>query len=194
MSIDLSDPVSLALLTGRLLRQAKIDHALYGGLLLAAYGEARETRDADFAVFEIDLESTRRALEDAGLTTSISFTEVVFGGLTLSRIAVLGDRVAAGLNTVDLVRPRSDRFARGVLERSVDAPLRSQMITVVSPEDFVLLKLLSTRGRDIDDARSVLSHIGDSLDNDLIKEEVGALARELPDVPIETKYRDLLGS
>ena len=45
--MELDDPTALALLAAEAPSRARIEHALYGGLLLAAYGEARETRDAE---------------------------------------------------------------------------------------------------------------------------------------------------
>jgi len=44
--MDLEDPIEVALRMSEVLVEAGIDHALYGALILAAYGEARETRDA----------------------------------------------------------------------------------------------------------------------------------------------------
>ena len=56
--MDLDDPIALALAIAEALRGQEVPHALYGGLLLAAYGEARETRDRDLA----DAESVTRSL------------------------------------------------------------------------------------------------------------------------------------
>ena len=44
------DPIALALAIAEALQGRGVPHALYGGLLLAAYGEARETRGVDIAV------------------------------------------------------------------------------------------------------------------------------------------------
>jgi len=48
--LDLDDPVALLLAVTRALGSAGIECATYGGLALAAYGEPRETKDADVAV------------------------------------------------------------------------------------------------------------------------------------------------
>jgi len=47
--------------------------AVYGGLALAAYGEPRETKDADFAVASVNTEIAMNALSRAGLAPSLSF-------------------------------------------------------------------------------------------------------------------------
>ena len=188
MPIDLADPTSVALLAASAFTSARIDHALYGGLLLAAYGRARETRDADLAVLDVSAETARAALASADVKATVSFERVRFGGLTVSRIALLG---GDDLNTVDLVRPVSDRYARIVLERSVQAPLREQTIRVVSPEDFVLLKALSTREADLDDAASVLTRSSDALDHALIEKEVRELQAEMSDISVHARWTSI---
>jgi hypothetical protein len=87
----------------------------------------------------------------------------------------------AGLNVVDLVEPRSTRFAAGALERAVTGALRGAPIRVLSPEDFVLFKLLSTRDRDLEDAGTVLRASDLPLDRSFIDAEAVRLAAEIPD-------------
>ena len=48
--IDLNDPTAVLLAVVDALRRAGIESAAYGGLALAAYGEPRETKDADLAI------------------------------------------------------------------------------------------------------------------------------------------------
>ena len=54
-------------------------------------------------------------------------------------------------------------------------------IRVLSPEDFVLFKLLSTRDRDLEDAGSVLRAADLPLDRSFIDAEAVRLAAEIPD-------------
>ena len=54
--------------------------------LIAAYGEPRETRDADLTVLRPDTEGARQALLAAGLRAVTAFEEIAFGGLFVSRI------------------------------------------------------------------------------------------------------------
>ena len=44
--MNLDDPVATALRVARLLENAEIRYGLYGGLAVAAWGVARETKDA----------------------------------------------------------------------------------------------------------------------------------------------------
>lgn len=185
--MDLKDPTTAALLAADALEKAELRHALYGGLLLAAYGEPRETRDVDLAVVDLATQAARDALAKAGIDSEVSFEETRFGGLLVARLMLLGGEATLGLNTVDLVRPRSARYAEAALGRAVSAPLRDRTVRVLTPEDFVLFKLLSTRDLDLDDAVSVKRR-GEGLDEDLIRREVAALAREIPDFDVRRRH------
>lgn len=183
--VDLTDPTTVALLAADAFETAGHAYALYGGLLTAAYGEPRETRDADLAVIDVASTQARDALSSTGVRTLITFDDVRFGGLSVSRLTLIGMHVATGLNTVDLVRPRSPRYAAVAVQRAVVAPLRGKSIRVLTLEDFILFKILSTRERDIEDARAALRRSGQAFDRDLFEEEIEILAKELPDVDVQ---------
>ena len=187
--LNLDDPISLALLTAEHLTAARVEHALCGGLALAAYGRPRETKDADVSVLDANAQQVAEALEHSGALVSVTFERVRFGGLILSRVTIMGEGATTGLNMVDLVQPRSARFARDVLTRSIEAPLRGVPIHVVSPEDFILLKVLSTRDSDIADAATVLARDPASIDLVAIEAEVAALASEITDHPVADRWR-----
>src|SRR5690348_10016726 len=59
--------------------------------------------------------------------------------------------------------------------------LRGQEIRATSPEDFVILKVLATRDRDLEDARSVIETQRARLDLALIRMEIQQLSDEIPD-------------
>ncbi len=139
-------------------------------------------------MLEADAARAAAAFEGTGVLVSVTFERVPFGGLWRSRIAVIGDGATEGLNMVDLVQPRSARFAVAVLARAVEAPLRGQTIRVVAPEDFVLLKVISTRESDLTDAASVLAREPDALDQSLIEQEIGQLAEEIPDHDVRARW------
>jgi Nucleotidyl transferase of unknown function (DUF2204) len=186
--VDLSDPTSAALLCAEALDRAGLSHALYGGLVLAAYGEPRETHDVDMAVVDLSAESARRALESAGMECRIAFDGVVYGGLSLGRVTLLGGEGHLGLNMLDLVRPRSPRYAAAALGRATEDDLRGRRIRVVAPEDYVIFKALATRDRDVEDAASVVRRVGDVLDHALIDREAESLAAEIPDWDVRGRW------
>jgi hypothetical protein len=96
--MDLSDPTAVALGIAEALRREGIGHALYGDLLLAAYGEARETKDADLAVVRVDAAATASTLaQHLGLHCQVAFERRAFGGLSVSRITrIEGDERREG--------------------------------------------------------------------------------------------------
>jgi hypothetical protein len=191
--LDLDDPIAVSLAVYKAFRTAEVDVALYGGLALAAYGEPRETKDADFAVAGQDGAAGAARLAQAGLTTILAFNRVRFGGTLLSRITLVEGGGAVGLNTVDLVEPRSSRFARAALDRAVEGVLRGEPIRVLSPEDFVLFKVLSTRERDLEDAATVVRALGPDLDRAFIEQEARALAVEILDHDVTRRLARVQG-
>lgn len=192
--MDLEDPTSVTLAVAAALEGAGIEAAVYGGLALAAYGEPRETKHADFAVVGVEGVSVHDVLVAAGLGPSLSFEGVRFGGNDITRFALFGSTGTTGVNVVDLVRPRSMRYARCVLDRSLTGTLRDQAVRLVAPEDFVLLKILSTRDRDIEDAQSVVASIGARLELSLIREELARLEVEIAGHDIRGRCARVLGA
>jgi hypothetical protein len=188
MSIDLDDPIALMLVAAAALERTGAECAAYGGLVLGMYGEPRETRDADFAVMGVDVERARLALSDLGVDVVIAFSNVRFGGCDVSRLSLVG---GSQVNTVDLVTPRSSRFARSVLRRAVTGSLRDREIRATSPEDFVILKVLATRERDLEDAYSVIEAQRARLDEALIRAEINQLIDEIPDHDIRGRFASL---
>jgi hypothetical protein len=180
-AIDLNDPTAAALVCAEALDRAGLAYAFYGGLVLAAYGEPRETRDVDVAVIDLSVAAARAALAALGVDSAPTFEGITFGGLVLGRVTLLGGEGHLGLNVLDLVRPRSARFARAVVDRAVTATMRGRTVRLVTAEDYVTMKALATRDRDLDDAASVLRRSGALLDVEAIDREVASLAAEIPD-------------
>jgi hypothetical protein len=74
--------------------------------------------------------------------------------------ALYGGLDASGLIRLDLVEPRSIDYAHNALARALRSTLRGQPIRLLTPEDFVVFKILSTRKQDLIDAESMLSRLG----------------------------------
>jgi hypothetical protein len=184
--MDLTDPTAVALEIAEALQRERVDHALYGGLLLAAYGQARETKDADLAVAHADAAATASLLRRRlGLHCTVAFERRRFGGLAVSRVTLIeGDE----LNTLDLVEPGDPAYAARALERSPSSTLRKREIRVLAPEDFVIFKVLSTRELDLEDAASVLRTLGPDLDARLLEREIGGLAASVGPHPVLERW------
>ncbi len=189
--MDLEDPVEVALKMSEILAEAGIEHALYGALLLAAYGEARETRDADLAVVNVDVDPVLAGLRRAGIDAQEEFKNLQLGGLRASRISLFGTPEDPGMNNLDLLAPLSARFARSALTQSVCSQLRGRKICVLTPEDYVLFKVLSSRARDLSDGASVLEHLGAEVDRAYIDSEVALLSTEIPEHPVKPRWEEM---
>lgn len=189
--LDLSDPIAVLLAVAESLRQARIECAVYGGLALAVYGQPRETKDADLAIVGVEAQTGAAALQRAGLDTLVAFDRTPFGGLLVSRLTIVGED-PSGLNTADLVEPRSERFAVQALERAMEGTLRGVTVSVLTPEDFVLYKLLSTRERDLEDAVTVVRELAERIDLSYVRSEARTLATEIADHDISGHLDRLL--
>jgi hypothetical protein len=187
LPIDLNDPVAVLLAVLQAFERAGIEAAAYGGLALAVYGEPRETKDADLAVAGVSGSQGEAALHAAGFDVTLAFDRVTFGGQLVSRLTLLGG-TAGGLNTADLVEPRSPRYALETLRRTLTGTLREQQIRVISPEDFVVMKILATRDRDLEDAAAVLRALQEQVDLEWTEREVGTLATEIADHDILPRW------
>ena len=190
MKIDLADPTAVLIAASQALETAGLQAATYGGLALAMYGEPRETKDADLAVAGFDATGAEAALRAARFDLIRAFERVKFGGLLVSRLTLIGG-LAGSLNTIDFVEPRSPRYALDIQARALTATVRNQSLRVVAPEDFVVLKILATRERDLEDARTVSRGLGDQLDMTLIERVLNGLSAEIVDYDFMARWRSI---
>lgn len=188
--MDLNDPVAVLLSALRALERAGIQAATYGGLALAIYGEPRETKDADLAVVGVSGTEAEAALRAEGFDVLLAWERMIFGGQFVTRLTLFGG-AAGSLNTIDLIEARSSRFAADVLARSLTGSLREQSLRVVTPEDFILLKVLATRERDLEDVTTVLGSLGEQIDRALVEREVSLLVSEIPDHEVAARWRQV---
>ena len=100
----------------------------------------------------------------AGLDALITFENVRFGGLELSRLTLLGETPDLGLNAVALVRSRSPRYAAAAVTRAVTGTLRAV------------------------DVRAAIRRSAAALDESLLEGEVVRLADELLDFDVRARW------
>lgn len=148
---------------------------LFGAQAAILYGSTRVTEDIDVTVSLGDLSSPAlvSALTSAGFTLRVADV----GGFVVrtrvlpfvhQRTSMPVDLVLSGpgLEESFLARARTHR------REGVDIP-------VASPEDLVVMKLLASRPRDVEDVRSVLKARGADLDVALIRETLRMLEQAL---------------
>lgn len=190
--MNIEDPNELVIETATLLNKGKIPYALYGGLALAVYGVPRETRDVDHFLTKEYLALAKESILKKFPSSQVSLENDSFGGLYLTRMTVFQSAKKksgeVSLNTIDLVSPMDDGYAQRALMRSVEGPLRGKKIKIVSPEDFIIFKILSTREKDIEDAVNVLKELKKKIDYQLIEKEIAILEKSIPNHNIKDRW------
>lgn len=138
----------------RALRDAKVDHALAGGLALAVWARPRATVDIDLVIAaeSVALAAAREACAEAGLQqTTRRVTR--FKRVRMLRMAIAPTPRRETIS-VDLLIP-PDPLVSAVLSRSVQRRIRGSMVPVASAEDLVLLKLLRFSDQDRADIAAI---------------------------------------
>lgn len=160
-----------------------INMALVGGLAVTVWGEPRTTYDIDFVV-------TSDVAGVARLKDAIESTDLFLGEpeeLKLQRLSIVraliptkdrSDAIVVDFLCVDA------EFAQSLLNRRILVPFAGEHLPVASPEDMLILKLQSGRGKDLDDARGILREQGRDLDRAYLQSwidrfELRAIAEEI---------------
>lgn len=174
------DPIELLIESVESFKKSGVNHALYGGLALATYGTPRETIDVDHVIRKEDTDSAIESIKGCFDEVLMPFRDMAYGGLCLTRLTVI-NKDSNEATTIDLVSSLDEKYTNEVLERAYTGKLRGHEIRVVTPEDFVILKVLFTREIDIEDAISVMTELYDSLDMNYIEKTLNEIMTRLPD-------------
>jgi hypothetical protein len=105
------------------------------------------------------------------------FEDVRYGGLSVTQTSAWDPQRPGVVARVDWVRPLAPRYAAASLRRALTGRLAGRTLRVLSPEDFVLFKILSTREIDLVDAAGVLKRNAERMDLSLIDSNARSLAR-----------------
>lgn len=133
-----------------ILRDHGIAHATIGGLAVIAWGEARTTRDIDLSV-EVSDDRLPELLEAANEIGSTRTEDP----LTFARTARVLPLISTAGVPIDLILATLT-FELDALERAEPVDLGGGAIPFISAHDLLLMKLVSERSRDLDDARGIL--------------------------------------
>ena len=144
-------------LTHDVLTQAKVEHALIGGLALACYGSTRATVDLDLLIHENDSPRAKAELLKHGFSVEFESAEVI---------------QLKGLGYVDLLLARRPISQKMLFEARDTGP---EGIRVLRPEDIIGLKIQAYKNnpkRELQDKTDIqfLIESDDKLDWNRIKE------------------------
>lgn len=133
-----------------------------GGIAVSIWTAPRATVDLDFVIGldEETLPAFIKSATEAGLVV-FDPKPMEFKKVKLLRMFLKGNE--SQLLMLDFILA-DDEYKRESLRRAVVLTWEGQDIKVASPEDVILLKLLSGRGQDLVDAENIVRIQKDSLD------------------------------
>jgi hypothetical protein len=170
----------------KLLLKAGIPSIVIGGVAVAAWGEPRVTRDVDLKIL-LDRNDIDRLLEILA-TNYQSLVTDPREALRKQAMVIVQDSIGTRLDIL-LAETPYDVVA---IQRGRNEEVQSgKTIRMCSPEDLIIYKLISTRSRDHDDARTVTSRQGDSLDDNYVIEWLEQFEKALDDSTLVAEYQSL---
>jgi len=155
-----------------------IDYMLVGGLAVGIWGAPRATVDIDFLVsFSIkDCATLRQKVNDSNVFVFVQDKPMMF-----EKISLLRSTLKSNLDIfVDFLFADND-FQKEALSRRQAIKVADFTVNIPTPEDLVLLKLISGREQDILDAKKIFGMQRGHLDMEYMQRWSGKLQVQLPD-------------
>jgi predicted nucleotidyltransferase len=148
------------------LDEAGIEHMLVGGLAVGVWSEPRATVDIDFLVATglKDFENLKRKITASGRFIFIHDKPMTFGKISFLRAALKSNADVA----VDFLFA-DDEFKNSALKRKETVQITGFSVNVSSPEDLIILKLLSDRAQDRLDAKKIIEFQKGHLDREYMQ-------------------------
>jgi hypothetical protein len=165
---------------------ADIPSIVIGGMAVATWGEPRLTRDVDLKVL-ISRREANRLLE----VLSSNYQSLVSDPLeVLQKQALLFIQDSLGTR-LDLLLADTP-YDVAAIQRGRDVEIQPGfVIRLCTPEDLIIYKLISTRSRDHDDARSVIRRQGDALDDGYVINWLRQFEQAFDDFTLVAEYQEL---
>jgi len=157
-----------------------------GGMAVAVWGEPRVTRDVDLKVL-LNRQNADRLLE----ILSSDYKSLVADpheALRKQALIFVQDSLGTRLDLLLADTP----YDVTAIKRGRDVEIQPGIkIHFCSPEDLIMYKLISTRLRDHDDAKSVVQRQGDSLDDEYLIGWLRQFEVALDDSTLVTEYKGM---
>ena len=168
------------------LSDAGIPSIVIGGAAVGTWGEPRVTRDVDLKVL-LKREDADRLL---ALLAPDYISLLPDPRAALRKQAMLFVEDAAGVR-LDLLLADTPYDVEAI-RRGCDVEVAPGVaLRLCTPEDLILYKLISTRPRDHEDARSVVRRQGDALDDRYVLDWLRQFESALDDSTLVAEYRRL---
>lgn len=148
------------------LKNSKIEYMLVGGLAVGIWSRPRATVDIDFLISARidDSDALRQRLNESGRFVLIHNEPITFEKISLLRATLKSNTdISVDFLFVD------DDFKSEALSRKVATQVADFPVNIATPEDLIILKLLSERQQDRLDAEGILEMQRENLDMEYIK-------------------------
>jgi predicted nucleotidyltransferase len=148
------------------LEDQRIEYMLIGGLAVGIWGKPRATVDIDFlvAIGLGDFDALKQKLIKSSRFVFMHDKPMVFGKITFLRATLKSNTDIS----VDFLFA-DDEFKNRALQRKETVKVKDFSVNISSPEDLILLKLLSGREQDRLDAEKIIKIQKENLDMEYIK-------------------------
>jgi Nucleotidyl transferase AbiEii toxin, Type IV TA system len=160
------------------LESMKIDYMIIGGVANAIWGEPRATIDVDVTVA---VENPDLAAAIAGLVRSFK-AAVPDPEPFVRRTRVLPLNTTDGIR-IDVIFALMS-FEREAVGRATAMTFGDRQVRIITPEDLVLMKIISDRPRDLADAEALVRRRADTLDRTYLEPRIREFAEslEMPEI------------
>jgi hypothetical protein len=157
------------------LDEVRIEYMLIGGLAVGIWGEPRATVDIDVLVAAglDNFDLLQHKLMESSRFVFIHDKPMVFGKIAFLRATLKSNPDIS----VDFLFS-DDEFKNGALQRKETVKINEFSLNISSPEDLVILKLLSGRAQDRLDAEKIIKIQKENLDKEYMKKWVQKLGME----------------
>jgi hypothetical protein len=160
-----------------------VGYAIVGGIANAIWGEPRATIDVDVSVSVNEADLARIVPAISGGFRPVIADPVAF----VQQTRVLPIDTSDGIR-IDVIFALLS-FELDAIQRARDVSIAGRMIRVITPEDLVLMKIISERPRDIADAEAIVRRRAAELDRDYLEPRIRELATALEREEIIERWR-----
>jgi hypothetical protein len=166
----------------QILESLRIDYMLVGGIANAAWGEPRATLDVDVTI----------SVDPDRIPSTIESLERSYRSAVPDPVRFVRDTRVLPLDTPDGVRIDLIfallSFELEALRRATTVQFANRDVRVITPEDLILMKIISERPRDLADAEAISRRRLNALDRDYLDPRIREFATALERPTILTKW------
>lgn len=160
--------------------------AIIGGIAIAIWGNPRVTRDVDFKVL-IERDDSGKLIDALGASYKVLHDQPELAMRRLGFVFVQDKHdIRLDLLVSDTL------FDREVIAHAIEIEILPKIrLRVCTAEDLIVYKMLSTRGRDVDDVQNVIARQQDKLDDAYILNWLRQFEQALDDSTLVSTYKGL---